>query len=499
MDILNQGEDLTLRKIFDQVVDDPSFDHVQWAKITTTGTDTIDKMSATGAVRAHLDNRDRIADAETFRLAIESIEKGGTRGDYLDLVRERLETIDTRNSPDPYGQFIRVNEMPFDPPSYLIDKILESGESVAIVGKPGSYKSFVGLSMVAAVATGADWYGRTVQQGPAFYIAAEGQSGIRRRLKAWEIVNNVELSDFPLLFRRRSAMLTDPRAFQELKINIDQAVRETGPPRIIVLDTLNANFGPGHESDTGDMTAATATINRLRHEYDCTVLILHHPSLSDPRRGRGSTVQIGNLDREYILEKDGSGVVRLEASKTKDDAPPPPLAFRFSTVELGILDSDGRQVTSGVLSQVEYTDPQSAGPVRGAKQKKALVLLSALIADHRENLSRSGRDPDRAHVSIDRWRDTCTRNDIDRRRFSEVKRSLSDAGLIRFLPGEYVEITETGKASDTLSDRPSDVRSAPLKGGADGRTRDTGRKPDISDANRTQTGQKPDTVQKGGI
>ncbi len=490
VDLLDNGQKVSQRAILPIVETAPHFDAVQWAQLGTVGTDALDAWTAAGAVRAFLADRRRRNHAEALRHALEILERGGAPEDYRAIILEELETEPETVAADPAAQFVRIGEIPIEPPEYLVKPLLERDCTAAVIGRPGSYKSFLALSVAASIATGTEWHGHRVIQGPALYIAAEGQGGIRRRVRAWEIVHGIELQEHPFLIRRRSAALTDPAAWPELKSKIDAATREVGPPLLIVLDTLAANFGPGHESDTGDMSAAMATVNRIRAAYGCAVLIVHHPSLADPRRARGSSVQVGALEHEYILEKDDTGTARLVTTKMKDGAEPDPLAFKFSTVELGIVDADGDPVTSGVLSRVDYTDPKHA-PATGKNQKAALNVLHQEIERRRENLESAGVDTNGARVSVSEWADACKSVGLSRQAFYKVKKSLHENHQIQF-DSEYV--------SPTASPVPEASPCPPSKEGGDKGRRtgeDQGDKGDKKETEKeTERGHQGDTMEE---
>ncbi len=68
----------------------------------------------------------------------------------------------------------------------LIDGVLNQGSITWLSGKFGTYKTFVALGWACSVATGRPWAGRLVAEpGPVVYVAAEGHSGLKSRVRAW--------------------------------------------------------------------------------------------------------------------------------------------------------------------------------------------------------------------------------------------------------------------------------------------------------------------------
>ena len=84
------------------------------------------------------------------------------------------------------------------PPSYLISRIIPEGGFVSLVAQPSNKKTFVALNMACCVSSGTPFHGKPVRRGNVVYIMAEGQSGIEKRLCAWESHNGVEIDQTPL-------------------------------------------------------------------------------------------------------------------------------------------------------------------------------------------------------------------------------------------------------------------------------------------------------------
>ncbi|MEO6608468.1 MAG: AAA family ATPase [Aestuariivirga sp.] len=89
-------------------------------------------------------------------------------------------------------EFVSAGELTATPTPvvYLIDGMVETEALCLLFAPPSAGKSFVAISMAAAIATGLDWLGRHTHQGAVFYLAGEGHAGLGRRLKAWEVSND---------------------------------------------------------------------------------------------------------------------------------------------------------------------------------------------------------------------------------------------------------------------------------------------------------------------
>jgi hypothetical protein len=295
-----------------------------------------------------------------------------------------------------------------------------------LFGDPGTFKSFLAIAFACCVASGKEFFGHKVKQGPVIFIAGEGMNGLARRFKAWAIRNKVELKDLLLFVSTMPTGLCDPERVQFVLDAVANVAETHGEPLLIVIDTVSRNYGPGDENSTRDMVQFISGCDAIRTQYGATVLLVHHCGLMDKTRSRGSMALKGALDAEYRLDRDESGVIRFEATKMKDADYPPPTAFRPAVVELGILDENGRESTSIVLDITSYEPPATPGKAgRGKWQTVALEVLGKLQDAAESRLTSRGFDPDTARVSIEEWRSACSDKGItDRRDWSRIKESL---------------------------------------------------------------------------
>lgn len=346
--------------------------------------------------------------------------------------------------PKPRFQFVRVGELlgNLKPIDWLVKGFFESDSLALMFGDPGCGKSFLAFDVAASVATGTPWHGRAVKQGPVFVIAGEGNNGIARRFAAWSQANGVDLADAPLFTSTRAASLTEPESARAVADAVEELASLTGEqPRMIVVDTLARNFGAGDENSTADMGRFISLVDEhLKARYRACVLIVHHTGHGDKTRARGSIALKGAIDAEYGVSRDETGLVRIEAGKMKEAERPEPMAFHLEQVQLQILDENGDPVTSCAPRSASYVEPPKTGKTgRGKNQTTAMQVLRDLEDEHRERLARSGLDTMGARVREDDWRDCLERDHgINRYRFREVRKSLTEAGLVIPEPGGYV-------------------------------------------------------------
>ena len=338
---------------------------------------------------------------------------GGAFADFRDhrqLEGEQGQDKQERSNPRRF-RLLHINEVVSDlrPPEYLIDGVVETGTLGELFGDPGTFKTFVLLSMLLSVASGQPWYGHAVKQGPVVYIVGEGRQGIARRLLAWGKYHGMDVSTLPFFISSMPAALTDPASAAEVAATIAEVTEQHGAPVAIAIDTLARNFGPGDENSTKDMGAFISNLDRYLGN-SCVRMVVHHSGHGDKTRSRGNSALKGALDFEFNLSKKTGGkkddiTVEMWCTKMKDLPEwQRPKVFEPRTVTLNddLLDP----IQSVVLEEVDRVIEETS--VAGsAKMQAAVDLLQELYSSHRGDLEASGNDPNDAKVTKGEWRDAC--------------------------------------------------------------------------------------------
>ena len=208
------------------------------------------------------------------------------------------------------------------PPTWLIKNILPSGGLCGLYGPPGVMKSFVAADIALSVAAGGTWQGNPVSQGFPLYVCAEGSAGMGKRINGWCAYRKVKPS------KVQGAWLTESvpvYADSDGMARVIERIEEADfVPDLIVIDTLARCFD-GDENQQADMGRFVAGVDRLRKEFDATVIVVHHTRL-DGDRERGNTAFRGAADTMLSLANK-KGKLILTCNKQKD-------AEEFEPIEL---------------------------------------------------------------------------------------------------------------------------------------------------------------------
>ncbi|WP_330927463.1 helicase RepA family protein, partial [Candidatus Sororendozoicomonas aggregata] len=237
-------------------------------------------------------------------------------------------------------------------PDWLVKDWFEKDSMGCLVAPSYSGKSFLALDLSCSVATGKPWQGYKASKGAVVYIAGEGFNGIRRRLRAWEIKNQITLDGCNFMCSDSPYALGKAYGCGELVEDIKERLGDI-KPALIVVDTVARNTAGREENSATDTGVFIETMDKLKRAYGCTILLVHHTGHLNQERGRGSSALYAAQDCEYLMKKDGNDVVEIKCTKMKDGDEPKPIKFKIETVGLGIKDSDGDEVTSAVLVKTD--------------------------------------------------------------------------------------------------------------------------------------------------
>ena len=234
--------------------------------------------------------------------------------------------------PGPLRLYSTAELLALPPPEWLIDPIMPTGALVGLYGEPWSGKSFVAIDMALCVASGLPWHGFETRQGFALYVSAEGGTGIGKRVLAWLTYHQLPVA------QAHVAWLTESIPIYGDSGNIDQLLDRINEienlPSIVVLDTLARCFD-GDENQQEDMGRFIAGVDRLRHEFGATVIVVHHTRL-DATRERGNTAFRGAADTMIVLEPHQSAHHRkrmtLTCNKQKDSEDFDPITLSLKVV-----------------------------------------------------------------------------------------------------------------------------------------------------------------------
>ncbi len=212
--------------------------------------------------------------------------------------------------------FLTLEELEALPdPEWCVEGILPADSLVCLFGRPGTFKTFLAISIGLHLAAGRPWFGRRVKAGAVLFVAAEGGRGIKKRLRAARKRFNIGAVPFLVL----------PRAFSLTDLSMSTAVLneiEEYCPALVVLDTytrLTPGLDTSSQRDFGDVLPI---LDRFRQRTGSTVLVVDHSNKVEGKGSSGITGTIakpGAYDAVLSLRREAKALsVTLTVEKMKD-------------------------------------------------------------------------------------------------------------------------------------------------------------------------------------
>jgi hypothetical protein len=316
----------------------------------------------------------------------------GRRRDLRDWVRDGASRADIEKAigttdTGRYRLFGVGDVLRLPDPAWLVEGVIGDDDLVVLYGPEKTFKSFVALDLVAAVQSGREWeagYNAKAKQGQVIYVAAEGQGGIKKRVHA-------------LLagYRQQKASEHQMTALRDLKFVFNRVMVNSADadrlvatlkalrvkPAVIVLDTL-ARTMRGDENTQKDMGEYIEAIDRIKAEFGCTVIVIHHT----PKTGhgmRGSSALGGACDVAIHTERANprSLELRVVCDYAKDAEPFPDVYVRM---EHEYVPAGAKQETSLRVvpsSEEAWRDDNKQGKSAGERGGDRDKVL-AYVAEH---------------------------------------------------------------------------------------------------------------------
>jgi hypothetical protein len=207
-------------------------------------------------------------------------------------------------------------------PVPLVDGILYRDSLAWLYGRPGSGKSLLALDWAGCVAAGRPWNGSSTGFGTVLYLVAEGASGIRRRVRAWETVAGQPMRGVQFL----------PLAVQLLHgtdLGALAALVAELQPALVVVDTQARSTVGADENSNLDGGRIVAAADRIREASGACVLLVHHAGKQAAAGMRGASAFDGAATSVIRAARDGRWV-DVMCEKQKDGAEFEPLRLEMT-------------------------------------------------------------------------------------------------------------------------------------------------------------------------
>lgn len=208
-----------------------------------------------------------------------------------------------------------ANNIPLFKADWLVEDLFPNRSLNLIVGESQAGKSYLGLDLAIAVATGRPFLGKSVLQGGVLFIATEGQITIGGRLMAAR--QGLPLNDkLVAVIQEAPADLMKAadvdRIIATAKHISEEMMAKAGfPLRMIILDTMMSGFDIDDWNSVSHTSDAMKVLRRIKDEVGVTVIAVHHHGKDSSRGAAGSYALTAHPDAILsVYKKDSEGAVK---------------------------------------------------------------------------------------------------------------------------------------------------------------------------------------------
>ena len=262
--------------------------------------------------------------------------------------------------------------------TWAVKHVIPSDSVGVMFGASGTFKSFLALDFALHSLHGMQWLGKKTKKGPVLFIAAEGGSGIWRRVKAWHMARGLDWRGIEFYVVPLAVMLN--KGADQV---VEAAQRVGVTPATVIVDTLSQTFD-GEENSANEVAGYFRALgNGFRALWRCVVLVIHHSGHVATERPRGSSAIVANVDFMLGVFRDEKELIAtMTCEKQKDGDRFEPVQFQLTPVTLG-YDEDGDAVSSLSAARINHVEELLAarlGEARAGRNGR-LALLMTLAFD----------------------------------------------------------------------------------------------------------------------
>ncbi len=190
---------------------------------------------------------------------------------------------------------------------WVVEGIIPRASVTLLAGEPGSYKSWLALTLLRSVVTGGKFLERECMTHPVLYLDRENPLTVVRERLAMLGVESLESTKI------WGGWLPDaPPAIGDVRLL--EMARERQP--LLIFDSL-IRFHSADENSATEMAGVMQNLRALANA-GATVVAQHHKPKAEGAHYRGSSDIAGGVDTAFSLSRDRqAGILKLECFKSR--------------------------------------------------------------------------------------------------------------------------------------------------------------------------------------
>jgi RecA-family ATPase len=217
-----------------------------------------------------------------------------------------------------YYDYITIRDVPEI--TWIIEEVLPNNGLIIVYGSPGSGKTFIVLDMCLHITNKMRWFSNDVSEcGIIVYLIGEGIYGIKKRLESWMEYHNKHGCNKLIYFVPiNSLLIWEDQNMEKLSKTMKKFMKDAGMNvTMLVVDTLARAATCLDENSSRDMGKFLKSFEKIKDEFSCSILFIHHKGKDESRGMRGSSSLLGAVDTCIDIKKDDNRVI-IKIEKQKD-------------------------------------------------------------------------------------------------------------------------------------------------------------------------------------
>ncbi len=258
---------------------------------------------------------------------------------------------------------------------YFIKNVIPGGSFVLVYGISGSGKTFFVGYAALCIATAREFLGQRTLRALVVYVAPENPQSVAERFAGMR--DELGIDDADLVMISGDLDMLSKEAFSALLMTLQGIVEAHGEIGVVVVDTVSQAMPGADENSPEGMTSFVQACQRIRLDFGCTVVAVHHGGKDERAGARGHSSLRAACDVEIkIVEVGGQRIAEL--TKVRDGATGLQMPFSLRPISVGI-DEDGDAITTCVVESVAATTAAAVQRPRKPKGPVQVLVWEALL------------------------------------------------------------------------------------------------------------------------
>ena len=279
------------------------------------------------------------------------------------------------NAPD-IGIDLEVND--------FVQGLLTENAMSVVYGESNCGKTFFMSDLAFHVSQGKKYNGRRVEKGNVLYLSLEGKRGIKNRISAYKMENNVDLDGFLMMPCQVDFINSEDDIPQLVDLIMDANKKFNHNIKLVVVDTLARAIGGGDENSGVDMGTLVKHSDLIRQYTNAHICFIHHSGKDKARGARGHSSLRAAVDTEIEISRtEGADYSVVKIPKQRDMDRDDDFCFKLKRVVLG-LNKWMEEVTSCTVEPYDIkvdTEANAEKRIKSGKTKTAYDALKEAIME----------------------------------------------------------------------------------------------------------------------